>query len=167
MNIGEILRAAKDAGITIGIDGDDLVLKASAEPPREMLDLFASHKPGIMRWLRPGSDGWSIDEWQELFQKRASIADNMGFGRLDAETNAFHDCVDHWLTINPPLANQHGECLRCGNAVSPKQGVTVACSSGTKGWLHPECAPDWRNLRRWQARTDLNWLLQRTRTTAT
>jgi hypothetical protein len=40
MSAAEALQAAQNAGVAIGIDGDDLVLEASAPPPAAVLDLL-------------------------------------------------------------------------------------------------------------------------------
>ncbi|MET0168091.1 MAG: hypothetical protein ABW318_24260 [Vicinamibacterales bacterium] len=50
MNAAIALDAARVAGIWINIDGDDLVLEASAPPPRR-LDLLTRHKAAIVTRL--------------------------------------------------------------------------------------------------------------------
>ena len=147
-----------------------LSLKRLPSHPRDVVEDISRHQSEILDLLRSGISIWSAAEWRAFFDERARIAEHDGgFNRLDAEMCAFEDCVDHWSVMHPPLANQHGGCLRCGISVSPKEGssVTVACSGGAKGRLHPECAPTWRNLRRWDARSALLWLLERSRTAPT
>src|SRR5437870_4196465 len=56
MSATEVLKAARASGIRIRIDGDDLVLEASAPPPSAVLDLLARHKAEILVLLRPGAD---------------------------------------------------------------------------------------------------------------
>ena len=46
MSAAEALKAARAAGIELGIDGDDLVLEATAPPPAAVLDLLSRHKAG-------------------------------------------------------------------------------------------------------------------------
>jgi len=53
MTATEALEQARIAGIQVRIDGDDLVLEASAPPPGEVLDLVARHKSDILVLLRP------------------------------------------------------------------------------------------------------------------
>jgi hypothetical protein len=67
-------QAARAAGIRLGIDGDDLVLEASAPPPPAMIDLLSRHKAGIVALLRPAEDGWSAEDWQVFFDERAGRA---------------------------------------------------------------------------------------------
>ena len=37
MNAAEVLRAARAAGVQLGVDGDDLVLKAPGPPPSDVI----------------------------------------------------------------------------------------------------------------------------------
>jgi hypothetical protein len=56
MSAAEALQAARAASVSIGIDGDDLVVEeAAAPPPPAVLDLLARHKTGIVapRTARP------------------------------------------------------------------------------------------------------------------
>ena len=55
------LSAARVANIAIRINGDDLILEASAPPPAAVLDLLSRHKPGVVVLLRPGRDGWTAE----------------------------------------------------------------------------------------------------------
>jgi hypothetical protein len=57
MSAAEVLKAARASGIRIRVDGDDLVLEASAPPPPAVLDLLARHKAEILVLLRPSDDG--------------------------------------------------------------------------------------------------------------
>jgi hypothetical protein len=166
MSAAEALKAAREAGIELELEGDDLVWEADERPTAAILDLLSRHKAGIMRLLRPAGDGWSAEDWQAFFDERAAIVEHDGgFPRLDAEMSAFEDCVDHRLALHPPIAGEYRYCLRCGTPVSDqdKAGVVVTCVGGTIGRLHDVCAPTWKNLRRWEARTALRWLLDSSR----
>jgi hypothetical protein len=44
MSATEAIKVARDAGIELTIDGDDLVLEAPAPPPAAVLDLLSRHK---------------------------------------------------------------------------------------------------------------------------
>ena len=57
MTAPEALRAAWSAGVKIGLDGDDLVLEASAPPPAAVLDALSRHKSGVVALLRPANGG--------------------------------------------------------------------------------------------------------------
>ena len=102
MNAAEVLMAAWVSGIDVGIDGDDLVLEASAAPPSAVLDLLSRHKAGIVTLLRAADDGWSAEDWQVFFDERASIAEfDGGLPRSQAEAQALACCAAEWLLRNP------------------------------------------------------------------
>ena len=71
MSAAAALKVAHAAGIEVGVDGDDLVLEASAPPPAAVLDLLSRHKAGIVALLREGEDGWSGEDWRAFFDERA------------------------------------------------------------------------------------------------
>ena len=52
MNALDALRMARDAGVRVWIDGDDLVVEAVAAPPPKVIGLLSSHKVEILRQLR-------------------------------------------------------------------------------------------------------------------
>jgi hypothetical protein len=51
MSAVEAIRAARAAGVDIAIDGNDLLLEASAPPPAGVLDLLSRHKADIVALL--------------------------------------------------------------------------------------------------------------------
>ena len=52
MSAADALKAARAAGIQLGVDGEDLALTASVPPPATVIDLLAG-----WRWHRPHSHG--------------------------------------------------------------------------------------------------------------
>jgi hypothetical protein len=152
MNAAQALKAARAAGIQLGIDGDDLVLEAAAPPPAAVLDLLSRHKAGIMTLLRPAEDGWSAEDWQVFFDERAGIAEfDGGSPRGQAEARAFERCVIEWLDRHSaPSGPSH--CAWCGRPESPgAMVVPFGTEPGTHTWLHPECWSDWHRARRVEA----------------
>jgi hypothetical protein len=102
MSAAAALEAARAAGISVEIDGDDLVLEASAPPQPALLDLLSRHKGSIVALLRLADDRWSAGDWQVFFDERAGIAEfDGGLSRGQAEVRAFECCVAEWLTRNP------------------------------------------------------------------
>lgn len=57
MNAADIINEAAAAGVQIAMDGDELSLEASAQPPAAIIDLIAQHKPEIVNLLRPAAIG--------------------------------------------------------------------------------------------------------------
>ncbi len=114
MRAAEALKAARAACVSVGIDGDDLVLQASAPPPPAVLDALSRHKAAIVALLRPPNDGWTAENWQALFDTRAGIAEfNGGLSRAKAEAQAFAGCATEWLNRHP-VRSAPGRCLGCG-----------------------------------------------------
>jgi len=94
MTAAECLRAARATGINIVLDGNDLVLEASSPPPEAILGALSCNKAGIIALLRPGADGWSVEDWQGYFDERAGIVEfDGGVPRLEARAQAFACCV--------------------------------------------------------------------------
>ncbi|MBV8629261.1 MAG: hypothetical protein JO371_15580, partial [Paraburkholderia sp.] len=144
MSAAEALKAARAAGIQLGIDGDDLVLEASAPPPPAVIDLLSRHKGGIVALLRPAEDGWSADDWQVFFDERAGIIEfGGGLPRAEAEAQAFACCVVEWLNRNPERSTA-GRCLGCGDREYAHDPLPP-CGTDPNGhiWLHSRCWPAW------------------------
>jgi hypothetical protein len=152
MSVAGALKAARAVGIEVGIDGDDLVLKASAAPPSAVLDLLSRHKAAIVALLRPANDGWSAEDWQVFFEERAGIAEFDGdLPRVEAEARAFACCVIEWLNRNfvhsPP-----GRCLACGGGDHAHDPLLQHGIEPTRhAWLHSRCWPEWNAGRKTDA----------------
>jgi hypothetical protein len=52
MSATQALKAARDAGIILGVDCEDLILEASATPPAAILDLLSRKKAEVLALLR-------------------------------------------------------------------------------------------------------------------
>jgi hypothetical protein len=82
VSAAQALRAARDAGVVVGVDGDDLILEASAPPPAAILDLLSRNKAEVLAVLRatvrdvlvtpttPPREAWSDRE-----QEQAAVAE--------------------------------------------------------------------------------------------
>ena len=152
MSAAEALKAARAAGIKLAIDGDDLVLEASAPPPSAILEILSQHKAEIVAVLRPGRDGWSAEDWQAFFDERAGIMEFDGrLSRTEAEAQALACCIVEWLNRNP-TPSAPGRCVWCGQAESRHAAVLpYGTEPGTHIWLHAECWPACQEVRRSQA----------------
>jgi hypothetical protein len=152
MSAIQALSAARAFGIHLELDGDDLLLEASEPPPDAVLGALSRHKTEIIAMLRPGRDGWSADDWRLYFEERAAVAEfDGGLPRAGAEAQAFECCIVAWLNRNP-APSVAGRCAWCGHAGSHNTVVLpFGTEPGTHTWLHPECWPEWRNVRRNQA----------------
>jgi hypothetical protein len=52
MSAAQALKAARDAGVAVVVDGDDLILEASAPPPAAILDSLSRNKAEVLSLLR-------------------------------------------------------------------------------------------------------------------
>jgi hypothetical protein len=52
MTVDDVLRMAKLHGVTVQVDGYDLVLEHDADPPHNLLTIFRSFKPELVSALR-------------------------------------------------------------------------------------------------------------------
>jgi hypothetical protein len=156
MSAAEALKAARAVGIQLEVDGDDLVLEASAPPPSAVLEILSQHKAEIVAVLRPGRDGWSADDWQAFFDERAGITEfDGGLSHAEAEARALACCIVEWLNRNP-TPSAPGRCAWCGQAESRVAVVLpYGTEPGTHIWLHAECRPAWQDTRRSRAREAL------------
>lgn len=144
MSAVQALKAARDAGVRIGIDGDALTLDAEAAPPPAVLDLLARHKAQVIALLRPGGDGWSGEDWRAFFDERAGIAEfDGGLPRDQAEVRAFACCVAEWLNRNP-MCSPPGRCLGCGGSEHAHDALVPFDTEPTgHAWLHSRCSDAW------------------------
>ena len=153
MSAAEALTQARAAGIQVRIDGEALVLDASAPPPAEVLDLLARHKADIVTLLRPGNDGWSGEDWREFLEERSGIAEfDGGLPRDQAEAQAFSYCVCEWLHRNP-VRSPSGRCDHCGQSKGMLLPYLTGYSTKDPGhtWLHQECSRAWHQAHRAKA----------------
>jgi hypothetical protein len=155
----QALKAARDAGVRIGVDGDALTLDADTAPPAAVLDLLSRHKAQVIALLRPGGDGWSGEDWRAFFDERAGIAEfDGGLPRDQAEYRAFACCVVEWLDRNP-ACSLPGRCLGCG-ASDHVLGALLPFGTEPTGhaWLHSRCWDAWRASRKAEAVAALSTL---------
>jgi hypothetical protein len=145
----QALKAARDAGVRIGIDVDTLTLEADAAPPAAVLDLLSRYKAGVVALLRTGRDNQSVEEWRAYFEERAAIAEfNHGVPRRDAEACAFECCVIDWLNRSSERTST-GRCAACGGNESIYDAVLpYGLPSTGHVWIHSGCWPAWCASRR-------------------
>jgi hypothetical protein len=142
MSAAEALKAAFAAGIRLGVDGDALMLEASAAPLPAVLDLLSRHKASIVTLLRPADDGWSAEDWHVFFDERVGIAEfDGGLPRGQAEARAFACCAEEWLNRNP-VRSPPGRCLGFGGGDHVHDPLSSYGIEPTgHAWLHSRCWP--------------------------
>jgi len=150
MSAAEALKQARAADIQVRIDGEALVLEASAPPPPEALELLARYKTDILKLLRCGNDRWSSEDWQNFFDERAAVAEHCGrMTRQAAEASALSCCVTEWLRRSP-VRSSPGLCAACGLGRGWLQPYVTDLDPSNVGhtWLHQYCSKDWHDQRR-------------------
>jgi hypothetical protein len=152
MSAFQALKAARDIGIRIVIDGDAITLDADAAPPAAVLNLLSRHKAGVVALLRTGSDGWSGEDWRCLFDERAGIAEfDGGLLRASAEARAFACCVAEWLNRNP-VRSLRGRCQGCGGSERSYDKLPpFGTEQAGHAWLHSRCWEAWWASRKSEA----------------
>jgi hypothetical protein len=91
------LKAAAAAGVSVTLDGEDLVLRAAHEPDLAVVELLRAHKRQIALLLRDA--GWSEEDWQALFDERAAILEyDGGIPRAEAEASAAKEVAERRRT---------------------------------------------------------------------
>jgi hypothetical protein len=152
MSAVEALNAARAAGVQIEVDGNDLVLEASAPPPPAVIELLASQKAEVVALLRHGHDGWSSEDWKTFFDERAGIVEfDGGLPRAEAEAQAFACCVTEWLNRHPE-PSPSGRCLGCGDREHTQDPLLpYGFESTGLAWLHSRCWPGWYAARQAKA----------------
>jgi hypothetical protein len=152
MSAAKVLKIARAAGVSLGIDGDALTLEAATAPPPIVLDLLARHKAGIVALLRPANDGWSGEDWLAFFDERAGLAErDGGLPRQEAEARAFEFCIVEWLNRNP-VRSPPSRCLGCGQTDYSHDPLLPFGTEPTgHAWLHSRCWPAWHSGRKVEA----------------
>jgi hypothetical protein len=150
------LKQARAAGVAIVPDGEDLMLTAPAPPPASVITTLAQHKAEVLALLRPGTCGWSAEDWLAFFEERAGIAAfEARLPRGAAEARAFACCVAEWL-IRHPVRSPAGRCLHCGG---DHQTDNPLLPHGIEPpglvWLHSRCWTAWHVGRKAEVMTAL------------
>lgn len=91
MTAAEIFREAATAGVTVTVEGDDLVLAAPSPPTSDLLALLGKHKADVVDVLRQNGE-WSEQDWWAAFDERAAIMEyDGGLTRSAAEAAALEE----------------------------------------------------------------------------
>jgi hypothetical protein len=116
------------------MDGDDLVLEASAPPPAAVLDLLSRHKVDIMTMLR--SPPPELPRTPELIPPLPSLANLSAYDRADAAqaelVAGLHVAARGWPPSWADLATL------------PSRGCFCTCCKGQRWWRECEAPKGWR-----------------------
>jgi hypothetical protein len=107
MTIAEAFKAARAAGIQLGIDGDHLVLEAAVPPPPAVIDLLSRHKDEVLALIAAreyeSNESKLLTPWVQFKEVTQSAEDELGFeqpcaarrGRVEQSGRVLlHFCVE-------------------------------------------------------------------------
>src|SRR4029077_8749435 len=119
MSATKVLEAARAASVIVGINDNDLMLRAPARPASAVLDALSRYKAEIVALIRLKPLRWSADDWRAFFDERAGVIEfDGGLPRAEAEVQALACCVVEWLNQNP-ARSPPSRCLGCGSGSWP------------------------------------------------
>jgi hypothetical protein len=146
-----------DADLSTGLPVENLRAGVRAAKPAK------SAKDGQQLGLATSSDAgqacatvrqaaWSPEDWRARFDERAGFLEHDGgLLRLEAEVQAFDQCIVEWLNTNPS-STLAGRCAWCGRPESPSAVVLpFGIEPGTHASLHADCWAAWHQSRRQEA----------------
>jgi hypothetical protein len=149
MSAIETLQAARRIGVKLDLDGNDLILEASEEPPADVLEAVKEQKPAIIALLRRQRHDWSSEDWLAFFHERAGNAGAAGLSPEQADAVAFQHCIEEWLKRNPSRSLP-GRCAWCGHAQNADATIVpldallpFGTDSTGHSWLHAGCHAAW------------------------
>ena len=147
----------RDASVTNDLTGEnprrgECGAKA-AKPPKD-----GQHQPiagrVFPRWASlcgTCSADWDAEDWRARFDERAGFLEHDGgWSRLEAEVQAFEQCIVEWLNANPSFSPA-GRCIWCGKPGTPSAMVVPFGAGEHHAWLHAHCWPAWHHSRRAEA----------------
>jgi hypothetical protein len=163
MSAFHALDAARAAGVTVRLNGKNLVLSGASAPPPDILDMLRQHKLSIVALLqrplvpRPSlqpSQPWDRDDWRAFSDEQVRIYERNGLSRPAAEARAYDSCVAQWLCFKLVIT-QPGPCPICGDLDRPNDPLKPIGIIGGQYWLHDGCVKAWFIARRAEAMADL------------
>jgi len=137
----DVLGAVRAVGLSLAVDGTDLVLKSFGPPPApDVLDLVRVHKAEIIAVLTAAGAAKQPDnacvDWCGWYEERAAIRQfDGGHTREEAESLAWGEAEDRWHL-------QHGERVprdRCAGCRRPI-GSAVALDLADGNRVHHDHA---------------------------
>jgi hypothetical protein len=153
MNPTKIIERAAEDGVLLALSpSGGISAKGAQSAIDRWLPALRQSKAEIVLLLRPGGDGWSVEDWQVFLDERAGIAEFDGsLPRLEAEARAFACCVVEWLKRNfvrsPP-----GRCLACRGGDQARDPLLPHGIEPTRrAGLHSRCWPAWHAGRKSEA----------------
>lgn len=159
MSAAQALKAARDAGIRIGVDGDALTLDADAAPDAAVLDLLSRHKAGVIALLRTGNDGWSGKTGGRCSTNGRQSPSLMAGCRARQPRPAPSPAASPNGSTAIRCAQPPARCLGCGVSDHAHNALLPFGTEPTgHAWLHSRCWDAWHASRTTEAVAALSTL---------
>jgi hypothetical protein len=150
MSAAEVLRLARAAGISVGIDGDNLVLEAALPPPFSMrcrsTNLPSSPCCGLRAADGRPRTGMSISTNEPASSNMTPACRTPN--RNDARSGT---ASSSGSTVIPPRRRPDAARGAVGRRRKTAVVLPFGTEPGTHVWLHAECWPAWHRARRDEA----------------
>jgi hypothetical protein len=152
MKAADALAVARQAGVDVRIEGQNLRLRSGGEPPPDVLETLRLHKAEIVALLATDHDAWTAKDWQVFYDGRAGIAEyDGGVSRAETEVRAFEWCINEWMEQHPE-PSLPDQCAWCGKPDTTGSSVVpFGTQSHGHTWLHSGCWEVWFRDRRERA----------------
>jgi hypothetical protein len=128
--VDDVLRMAKSAGVTVQVEGSNLVLEYDADPPEDVIVALKAAKPAIVGELRVRS---ARDHSRREEVERREIV--------------------RWINNNF-VPSAPGICCHCGGAQAG-DGFVLLFVGSDRADVHSSCHPVWLAAREAEARRAL------------
>ena len=169
METAALIRAVEQAGGHLEPDGDSLVVEAPAPLPEPIIVELRAHKAEVLIALASqaarsssGSDDLlrrahlagvpdlsDPEDIQVWLDERATVREESGASRANADKAAFDQLLWLWCAANP-VEHAPGQCAACGTAFKPPV-MSLPDGAQVCDKLEHECLIAYGNGRRMEA----------------
>ena len=153
MSATEALRAANEAGITVKMDGEGLLLQASTEPSQAVVQSLANEKLAILALLRSAQ----AKDWRTYFEVRTAVHRWARAGYRIGRGARIRGHRPALAVAAPRSATWYGAWLHSvrDQKRSPWQSSVPVLAGAGHLWVHSECHAPWLEMRLHQAALEL------------
>jgi len=130
MNAADVLDAARAAGLSLAVDGADLVLKLLGPPAPDVLDLLRVHKAEIIAALTAASPAKQEPadagvDWRGWYEERAAIREFGGrYTSAEAERLAWGELENKWHLRHGERV-PHDLCAGCRKPIGNTEALDL------------------------------------------
>src|SRR4051812_29763133 len=103
-------------GVSVQVRGTEVILDGPVQVlTDELVAKLRASKSTLLAALASSETAWDATDWQAYFDERAAVRQYDGaFSCSDAETLAFEDCVQRFVSMDHRRSGAVGVCAHCG-----------------------------------------------------